>query len=1567
MRKLIEFFWEMFKVSLFVIGGGYAIIAVADDVCAKKKWTKEGELVDALPVFQMIPGLIATHTAVYVGRKLSGIPGAFLGVLAVALPSIVIFTIVSCCYSAVPINSPILDSAFTGLRSALVGIIAATLIRGWKRSLPDMFSFSLMFVALAALFLGASVWAVILSAILASLLLVFASPREKSGVQVKSSLLPLLVFLKYGALCFGGGFVLLPMYCEDFVGCAAPFLQIAESEFADLMALTQMTPGPIGVNAATFFGFKLHGILGAIVASSCLLLPGSVLAYCAFASLDAFRESKIVRGVMRGARPASVALMLFALFVFSGTCLFSQEEGVNLIALAITVCSILLIMKKKVNMIILSILAAFVAVVAKAGDITIEEYPDADSVLLEEIERVRYNPDGTYESHEESRTKILTERARRQESVVTLHYSKRYGEAAIEFVGITGADGVERAVDVRSLSKESTDNSSMVANIYDPLDRVIKCTVPGLKIGDVLRVKTFRRALKPRCEGAWGDISVMEWTCPIIRSVYEVVAPADRPLRKISIRNELGNIVSSSKKLPGGEIVHTFVCTNSPRCFPEPDMPPLYTQVQRVAVSTAEDWRDISKWYWKLCENHLSKTNAAMAAFVESARVQSGSSRLDLMRRIFRFVSQEVRYMGLTMEETSPGYAPHDVDVTFDNRYGVCRDKAALLAALLRMAGFKAFPVLIHAGAKMDPDVPQPFFNHAIVAVEENPADEYILMDPTDESTVDMFPSYLGDKSYLVARPEGETLLTSPVATPEHNLLSVDSKCTVASDGSMFLDAVVSCKGINDIAYRHALIKRTKKERIKLITRILKSISPGAEVLECVFLSDDMSDTEKPLEFSIKARLPEAALRGKTGTELSVPFIGAKLGLANFLFRDNTSLLERKYPLVLDSTAGVKEKIKITLDDGAGKYLNPEGQLKSSVEGKYSLVRTLSVTGDVMIAERDVRISAVEFSPNEYAALRKALEESERIGKRMPFFANDDEADADERNISVSRETHIISDKAWVTTNKVVKKILTYAGKKDNSELSFSFNPAVCSIDIVEAWVSNGESRVVHVSEREKNVMDAGWVAAAPRYPASKTLIVNLPSVEIGSVVSWTVVRSVTNSPSPFRAEYYFDSYEPTDRIEVKVDDWGREEISPVRHQDENFQPNGLLWRDVVAVSKGGFDSVRERLRKIADVEALSPKAIFGEKVTSLSIKDVRDWMSKNVKIAGPGMWELPLESAITSPNEVLRERYATRLDYIRTLAALLRGAGFDADIVFSAGNATEEKEIRRKQKAADGNVRAFALPLCRVSDGEKTIFIGTESHYAPIGPAEFAHSDFYDPSKGEFGIVSVAEERFVDALKEKTVFDVKEDGSVEISSEQEIFGVGVEGFRKRYKEMLPEAFKRHYQGLVCSYSQAAVAKSDLKCDTDGYPAKRSFVCGAKDFAVVSGDFLKIELPPLPCNIPQLEDAQRKTSICVPADDFSRHEIVVKFPKGYTQVESVPEGFEFSFGGSSSSNVWITQKVSSREVDGRLCLSILRTLNARECEVFPASSAGLFRGWKEVSSSRASRTLIVRKKSGGGK
>ena len=142
MRALLLLFWEFSKISLFVIGGGYAIIAVADQALSRRGWTDEGELMERLPVFQMVPGLIATHTAVYVGRKVAGRLGAFVAVLAVAWPSVLIFTFVSAGYDSIPVDSPLSRSAFLGLRSALTGIIAATIVRGWTKNLNDVFTFA---------------------------------------------------------------------------------------------------------------------------------------------------------------------------------------------------------------------------------------------------------------------------------------------------------------------------------------------------------------------------------------------------------------------------------------------------------------------------------------------------------------------------------------------------------------------------------------------------------------------------------------------------------------------------------------------------------------------------------------------------------------------------------------------------------------------------------------------------------------------------------------------------------------------------------------------------------------------------------------------------------------------------------------------------------------------------------------------------------------------------------------------------------------------------------------------------------------------------------------------------------------------------------------------------------------------------------------------------------------------------------------------------------------------------------------------------------------------------------
>ena len=168
--------------------------------------------------------------------------------------------------------------------------------------------------------------------------------------------------------------------------------------------------------------------------------------------------------------------------------------------------------------------AAALAATPSDDGVTCERFPDADTVLLDETERVAYNPDGTYDLTDEYWVKILTEKGRRGESSISLRYSRRYGEAEIVFVEAIGAGGETRTIDVSATTSEATDNSSMSDNIYDPLDRKIVCTVPGLKIGDIVHVKTRRRMTKPRCEGKWGEIAVMEWSMPILRTTFEVVS-----------------------------------------------------------------------------------------------------------------------------------------------------------------------------------------------------------------------------------------------------------------------------------------------------------------------------------------------------------------------------------------------------------------------------------------------------------------------------------------------------------------------------------------------------------------------------------------------------------------------------------------------------------------------------------------------------------------------------------------------------------------------------------------------------------------------------------------------------------------------------------------------------------------------------------------------------------------------------------------------------------------------------------------------------------------------------------
>lgn len=1230
------------------------------------------------------------------------------------------------------------------------------------------------------------------------------------------------------------------------------------------------------------------------------------------------------------------------------------------------------------KLVLFSGIALFGAVLFANDDITLERFPDADAVSVKSVREVTYNTDGTYVDHDEEWIKVLTEKGRREESELGLHYSARYGTARIIKVSIIDTNGVERVVDVSGTMNETTDNSSMDENIYDPLDRRITCTVPGLKIGETLRYSFERAITNPRFGNQWSTSAVFEWQCPILDSTFRVIAPKDHPIKTAMVRNPLGNVTESMEEREDGRIVYTWRVVNTPQAFSEPDTPPFYLLVQNLQVSTAENWEQLSKWYWDLCLPHIEKTNAAISnKVVEVLSASPSAAPLDRISALYKWVAQEVRYMGLTMEDTSPGYAPHDVDITFDNRYGVCRDKAALLVAMLRLAGFEAYPVLIQAGAKRDPEVPSPFFNHAIVAVA-NPAynpdpslddqtdGKYILMDPTDESSRDLMPAYLCNCSYMVARPEGETLRTSPVVPAKDNAFVVDSYGTLASDGVIMLKQSMTFHGVNDNAFRQALLRRRPESRRKVFESILRARFPGAELLRCEILPADLRDTGKPLVVKLISRLPETVLRGETRDELNPPMISQALGAATWMLNGKTSLESRKYPFVINSTASAVETLRLDLGGNLGEALSlPEDRF---VEGKYEYARTFRVEDGTLVVQRKAAINAVEFSPEEYGRLREAIKQIESAERERPVFGKDFLAEANVRFRLYKQETDFTGDNSWVTTNTITKEILTYDGKKSSSELSFSFNPTWESVEVVSAVVSNANGKVSFLSPQEINVMDCGWASSAPRYPASKQMIVNLPSVEIGSVISYVIAMTANDAPAPFYGKWNFDVYEPADEYVVRVGDLSRTVYNPRVLKAETMAAPGEFWRDYWIVSSNSFPGIAAKLRLAADVKPV--------KSEHKDIKSIRDWMVSHVRISGPSLYELPIEKQLTDPDVVLKEHYASNLDFIRTMCALMRGAGYEADVVFSSSNGGVEPQLKEFDMMQYPNVRAFAIPLCRVRETKggmlfgllpfgretTTYYIGTENEFTPIGASAYAGSNYFDPQTEMFDVVTSITNEYYSFSCSETKLTVSENGAVDFDIDSKVWGPGVGTFRKQYEEMLPEDRSRHHQELLGGISQAASATGELVTDTKSYPARRAFSCHVPSFAIVEGDMITVTLPDFYEPLFPLTGVVRDTPICLNAIEGERVAYSVTFPEGYTEVEHLPKNFAFR-STLDFYHIWYQSNVYTRfNESGRLVVDIVRERAPRIQTVLAAEYFGMIKDWSRIGSSRANRAIVVRRK-----
>ncbi|MDP2859711.1 MAG: chromate transporter [Bacillota bacterium] len=165
-------FWTFLKVGAFTFGGGYAMIPlIRQELCANVRLMGDDDFVDALAVVQCSPGAVAINTAVFVGQKLAGTPGALAAAAGAALPSFVILLAIAMVLGRVT-QVQLLERIFTGVRPAVVALIASAalkLSRSAIKSRLDLVVAAIGLIALSVLHAHPAV--VIIGAILAGLAL----------------------------------------------------------------------------------------------------------------------------------------------------------------------------------------------------------------------------------------------------------------------------------------------------------------------------------------------------------------------------------------------------------------------------------------------------------------------------------------------------------------------------------------------------------------------------------------------------------------------------------------------------------------------------------------------------------------------------------------------------------------------------------------------------------------------------------------------------------------------------------------------------------------------------------------------------------------------------------------------------------------------------------------------------------------------------------------------------------------------------------------------------------------------------------------------------------------------------------------------------------------------------------------------------------------------------------------------------------------------------------------------------------------------------------------------------
>ena len=354
--RLVEVAAYFLKLGITGFGGPAAHIAMMHaEVVKRRKWLDDQRFLDILGATQLIPGPNSTEMAIHIGFLRAGWPGLIVGGLCFILPAVLIVTALAWAYVRFG-SLPEVSSALYGIKPVIIAVIAQALWNLGRKAVKDPLTAVVGVAVLALYFLGVNEIALLFAGGLAVMiarnlrrlgkggatgtLLFLAGPGFPAMAAAPFSLPAMfLIFLKIGAVLYGSGYVLLAFLRADFV---VRLGWLTDRQLLDAVAIGQITPGPV-FSTATFIGYLLGGMPGALLATLGIFLPSFLFIALSSPFIPRLRKSALAGGLLDGVNVASLGLMAAV------TWQLARASFVDLPTIAIGLVSAVLLIRFKVN------------------------------------------------------------------------------------------------------------------------------------------------------------------------------------------------------------------------------------------------------------------------------------------------------------------------------------------------------------------------------------------------------------------------------------------------------------------------------------------------------------------------------------------------------------------------------------------------------------------------------------------------------------------------------------------------------------------------------------------------------------------------------------------------------------------------------------------------------------------------------------------------------------------------------------------------------------------------------------------------------------------------------------------------------------------------------------------------------------------------------------------------------------------------------------------------------------------------------------------------------------------